>query len=351
MAVIANRIFVNNVPQSAHREDLIAHFSQFGNTLDVFLPASFSSPGMHKGIGFVTFAAPDSVEMAMQFPAHTIHGQPVSVEMCLAKKGEGKGQGLPGCANTGERVFVTNIGQEVTQEEVQAYFAQWGDWTDLYMPRGSYTAGHKGICFISYKDPSAVTQVLQHGAHQLRGQPIVVDVAVPRGDQKGAGKGHSAAHSPGPAPAAYPSHGKPAWKDPSWTGSSWTPPPATRYLPPAWPPSYQPRSTAWTPAPSPPTGGGGTPAPGRLFITKMDRTLTKEDLTAYFQRFGDLNDVYIPPGGKLIAFVGYCDPAATQAILQHKTHEVKPGCTVDVDAAIERPPLGGKGQGKRWQPY
>mmetsp|Transcript_95281 Transcript_95281/g.253091 ORF Transcript_95281/g.253091 Transcript_95281/m.253091 type:complete len:317 (-) Transcript_95281:107-1057(-) len=316
MAVVENRIFINNVPQSARREDLNAHFSQFGATVDVYMPAAFHTAGGHKGICFVTFATPESVDLAMKSPAHVIHGQTVTVEMCLAKKGEGKG--TPGYTNTGERVFVTNIGPEVTLEEVQAYFAQWGDWTDLYMPRGSFPAGHKGICFISYKDPAAVAQVLQHGTHHLRGQPIVVDVAVPRGDSKGVGKGPSLSYPS----VAVPGQGSPGY--PAYTATSWT---------------------------LPSTDVGGT-LPGRLFLTKMDRTLTKEDLTVYFQQFGDLNDVYVPQGGKQIAFVGFCNASATQAILHRKTHEIKPGCTVDVDMAIERPPLGAKGQGKvRFHPY
>jgi len=92
--------------------------------------------------------------------------------------------------------------------------------------------------------------------------------------------------------------------------------------------------------------------PGRLFITRMAADITQEDLRAYFQQFGELNDVYIPPGGKLIAFVGFKDAAAAQSLLQLRTHEVKPGSTVDVDVAVERPPLGAKGQGKlRFQPY
>lgn len=327
MDVVENRIFINQVPQSASKEDLSAHFSQFGSTLDVYLPNSFSSPGAHKGICFVTYASADSVDLALKSPAHMIHGQPVTVELCLPKKGDGKG--LPGFSNSGgQRVFVTNIGQEVTEEEVQAYFAQWGDWTDIYMPKGSFTAGHKGICFISYKDPAAVTQVLQYGVHQLRGQPVVVDVAVPRGGPKGGGKRSSQVFVPRPSTSrhivAAPGHPPPVYHSP-----------------------YLNTST-----PSAPPPMSGTPIPDRLFLTKMDRTITKEDLTAYFEQFGQLNDVFIPSGGKQIGFVGFVNASSTQAILRNKTHEVKSGCTVDVDMAIERPPLGSKGQGKgRVHPY
>jgi len=89
---------------------------------------------------------------------------------------------------SGERLFITGIPQDVTQEEVQAYFAQFGTWSDIYMPRGNYAAGHKGICFISFNGHDCVTQVLNTGPHHIRGQPVIVDVAAPRDAPKGKGK-------------------------------------------------------------------------------------------------------------------------------------------------------------------
>merc|ERR1712241_408637 len=102
----------------------------------------------------------------------------------------------------------------------------------------------------------------------------------------------------------------------------------------------------------PPPVATGQVLPGRLFLTKMPPSITKDDLTAYFQQFGTLNDVYIPSGGKAIAFVGYNDPTIASAVAHMATHEVKQGCFVNVDMAVDRPPLGGKGLGKsRFQPY
>lgn len=73
----------------------------------------------------------------------------------------------------------------------------------------------------------------------------------------------------------------------------------------------------------------------------------------YFGQYGELDDLFIPSGGKLIAFVGFKDALAAAVALQVQIHEVKEGCTVCVDAAMERPPLGSaKGQGKfRQQPF
>merc|ERR1719203_277404 len=252
-------------------------------------------------------------------------GQQVSVQVCLPK-GSGKGP-MPGTAASGDRIFISQIAQDATQEEVQAYFAQFGGWTDIFMPRGNFTAGHKGICFISYSNPVSVTQVLQTQPHVIRGQQVVVDVAAPR-NVKGGGKGSDIMLAAAQAQPTPPTAG---------AGAGTVIPPST------WP------GVVLTP--QTPTVQGQV-LPGRLFLTKMSASITKDDLTAYFQQFGALNDVYIPSGGKAIAFVGYNDPTIAAAVAQMSTHEVKQGCFVNVDMAVDRPPLGSKGQGKpRFHPY
>merc|ERR1719401_1684712 len=71
--------------------------------------------------------------------------------------------------------------------------------------------------------------------------------------------------------------------------------------------------------------------------------MTKVDLQLYFQQYGQLDDVYIPTGGKGIAFISFRDSVVSQRVLQAQQHFVKPGKAVLVDQAIDRPPLGGKG--------
>merc|ERR550532_1184957 len=89
----------------------------------------------------------------------------------------------------------------------------------------------------------------------------------------------------------------------------------------------------------------GTPVPGRLFVTRVTPDMTKVDLQLYFQQFGQLDDVYLPTGGKGIAFVSFRDSSVCQRVLQVQQHFVKPGKAVLVDQALDRPPLTGKGGG------
>jgi len=368
-STVDNRIFVNNVPATATQEHVTAHFAQFGATQDVYLPMLFGS-NRHKGIAYVTFDQPEARDMALKFQAHTLLGQQVTVQVCLAK-GQGKAAPLPGTTTTSEnRLFISGIAQETTTDEVQAYFSQFGGWSDFFMPKGSYTAGHKGICFISYTNPTSAKQVMENGPHIVAGTQVVVDMAAPR-DVKGVGKGFGKAGG-GCTPmqqqiqqhqlqqqqlqqqqlqqqhAAYGFAGgcQPMGGYQQMLGGCQ--PMAGGYgAVAAQPMGYGGMAMQQVNGPTPPSGNV---LPGRLFLTKMSPNISKEDLTNYFQQFGALNDVYIP-AGKLIAFVGYNDASIATAVAQMQTHEVKPGCSVCVDVAVERPG-GGKGLGKaRFSPY
>merc|ERR1719401_516064 len=89
----------------------------------------------------------------------------------------------------------------------------------------------------------------------------------------------------------------------------------------------------------------GSPVSGRLFLTRVAPDITKVDLQLYFQQFGQLQDVFIPNGGKGIAFVSFMDARVASQVLQSQQHTVKPGKIVLVDQALDRPPLGAKAGG------
>lgn len=338
MAIVENRIFVNGVPQSAKKEDLSTYFSAFGPVIDLHVPWSFGGPQSHKGICFVTFGAHEATEAVLGYHGHAIHGQPITCEQCLAKKGQGKGASLPGTAgSTEDRIFISQIPPECTQDEVQVHFAKFGSWTDFYMPKGTYPAGHKGICFISFEDKNSIALVMESGPHEIHGQRVVVDAAAPRegkGGCKGGGKGFAPQN---------------VYTPPGVQTTQYTQQPAGGYYQPN-PAVYVPPAAVNPPVVRPPVQGGVVP--GRLFLTGMTPGLTKEDLTLYFAQYGDLADVYIPPG-KNIGFVGFIEPSVAEVVQQVHTHVVKDGYSVNVEAAVERSPMPGKGgAGKaRYEPY
>jgi len=198
------------------------------------------------------------------------------------------------------RIFVRNVPQTASQDDLANHFGQFGQIVDLYMPLLFGSGQHKGMAFVSYESPESVKVALAHPAHEVHGEAMAVDVCLSKGKGKGAMPGYGAI-----AGGAFPAQ--------QFGGQL--------------------------------QQGAPQIKPGRLFLTRVSQAITSEDLVAYFQQFGELEDVYVPPGGKSIAFVSFQDPSIAAAVLQAPTHEVKPGCSVNVDAAIDRPNGGYGGKG------
>merc|ERR1712110_637353 len=98
-------------------------------------------------------------------------------------------------------------------------------------------------------------------------------------------------------------------------------------------PQVVPHVPQVVPPPALAPSAGPVAMTGRLFLTGVAEDITQDDLKAYFGQFGPLEDVYVQPGGKHIAFVSFPDQFTALAVLQIPDHEVKPGRVVHVEAA------------------
>mmetsp|Transcript_20461 Transcript_20461/g.37323 ORF Transcript_20461/g.37323 Transcript_20461/m.37323 type:complete len:406 (-) Transcript_20461:77-1294(-) len=379
-AIVENRIFVRNVPSAASRDDLATHFGQYGQIVDLYLPLVFGTQ-QHKGMCFVSYENPESVKVVLAQGVHEVLGEALAVDVCLSK-GKGKGSvpivgpvpadGLQAAAVPGlamqqavvqpgpqikpGRLFLTRVSQNITSEDLTAYFQQFGELEDVYVPPGG-----KSIAFVSFRDPAIAAAVLQTPTHEVKtGCSVNVDAAIdrPQGFAKGSG-GYVAGYVPQPVayvqpqPVAYVQPQPVAYVQPQIQPQlqlqPQLQPQMQPQLQPAWAGYQQQQPGALVAASLQPTvmapvAPAAAPhiKPGRLFLTKVPPDVTSEDLTVYFQQYGELEDVYIPPGGKAIAFVSFKDPSTAVAVLQAPVHEIKTGSSVTVDAAIDRPPISAK---------
>jgi len=247
-----DRLFVSKVPQELTRDHLRAHFAQFGDLTDIYMPAV---PGQnsHKGMCFVSFAHNNSVKLALGHGIHEVLGHKVVVDMAApraaqsgaqsASHSDGMSAGMtmaqysamagmgsygamnpyaamqamynpaamqayaqattgaqvggapslsPAAGTTGTpiqgRLFVTRVPPEVNKEDLQAYFSQFGTLTDCFVPNGG-----KGIAFVSFHDPSSAERVLTNRRHTVKsGRDVYVEQALdrpPLGGKGGGGKG------------------------------------------------------------------------------------------------------------------------------------------------------------------
>jgi hypothetical protein len=63
-AARTTRIFVARIPQSVTDTQFRSYFEKYGRLQDAYMPRDHSRQ-MYRGIGFVTFASPESVEKVM----------------------------------------------------------------------------------------------------------------------------------------------------------------------------------------------------------------------------------------------------------------------------------------------
>jgi RNA recognition motif-containing protein len=230
-----NRLFVTKIAPVLQRDHITEYFQQFGDLTDVYMPGP---PGgvTHKGIAFVSFADADAMQEALGHPSHEIHGYAVVVDVAAPRgpqvpkvvvvKGVrpitpnlayhglrihvppvsnpsvavGSWSGhlaapvighqpteivqvsptsspRPGSTGTPVpgRLFITHVPPDVTKDDLQLYFQQFGTLQDTFVPAG------KGIAFVSFQDASAAQQVLEAPQHVVKpGKIVVVDQALER---------------------------------------------------------------------------------------------------------------------------------------------------------------------------
>jgi RNA-binding protein Musashi len=87
------RIFVARIPSSVSDIQFRSYFEQFGTVQDAYMPKDPSKQG-HRGIGFVTYASPDSVERVMA-GTHVLNGNKVAIDRATPKD-RTPGASLPG---------------------------------------------------------------------------------------------------------------------------------------------------------------------------------------------------------------------------------------------------------------
>lgn len=82
------------------------------------------------------------------------------------------------------KLFVGGLSWETSKENLQRYFARYGEVVDCVVMKNSETNRSRGFGFVTFSDPANVSLVLQNGPHQLDGRTIDPKPCNPRSLQK-----------------------------------------------------------------------------------------------------------------------------------------------------------------------
>ncbi|CAE1321270.1 HNRNPABD [Acanthosepion pharaonis] len=149
----SRKLFVGGLSWETTAKDLREYFSKFGEVEHCNLktdPVTKRS----RGFGFVLFKEEATVDKALLEKEHKLHGRNID----------------PKRANPREpikKVFVRNLDQNLTENEIREYFGKFGKITKLELPFDKMRNQRRNYCFIEFESEEAVDKICENAGHQI----------------------------------------------------------------------------------------------------------------------------------------------------------------------------------------
>lgn len=89
-----------------------------------------------------------------------------------------------------QKLYVGNLSYDVTEDELSQLFGRCGRVTGVRIIKDRDTGKSKGFAFVEMESVEEAEAAVQHLKGQdLRGRPVVVDIAREKGRSSGGGRG------------------------------------------------------------------------------------------------------------------------------------------------------------------
>lgn len=199
-AAAGHRLFVTKISQDIVIDDVRNHFGQYGVMGDFYMPSPPHNKERHKGIAFITYDSPEIAQQVTTIP-HNIKGCDVVVEQAIARAEpngpalqNGPDDELRPTAEGYYKLFVAQLPFEVSKQEIEQYFSQFGELMDTYVPQNPATGQSKGIAYVTFNDKPSAMKALNTPPGTIGGRQFKV---IPSdGNKGGKGKGGGQRFSP-----------------------------------------------------------------------------------------------------------------------------------------------------------
>lgn len=148
-------IFVKNLAPSIDNKSLYDTFSMFGNILSCKVSTNAKRESL--GYGFVHYESDEAAQTAIQrVDGKVIAGQQVVVQPFRSKKE----RGVEGNTHVFTNVYVKNIPEDATEDEVRALFAKHGAIQSMKLV--TVEGKQKGFGFINFETPEEAAAAVEH---------------------------------------------------------------------------------------------------------------------------------------------------------------------------------------------
>ena len=81
-----------------------------------------------------------------------------------------------------EQLYVGNLSYQVNSQQLKQQFSKYGEVDTIRVIKNTKTGRSKGFAFVTYTDTKSAKKALSANGQDLRGRPMVVRMAKPRGE-------------------------------------------------------------------------------------------------------------------------------------------------------------------------
>jgi len=181
------KLFVGGLSWETTEKELREHFGQYGDIESINVKTD-PQTGRSRGFAFIVYAAADSIDRVSAAEEHVINNKKVDPKKAKARHG---------------KIFVGGLTTEISDDEIKAFFGQFGNIVEVELPFDKQKNQRKGFCFITFDSEQVVNELLKTPKQTISGKEVDVKKATPKPDNmpmsmvRGGGRGGRGARGGG----------------------------------------------------------------------------------------------------------------------------------------------------------
>jgi len=172
--VTTTDLIVRNLPYTLEEDGLRAYFETFGELVMVQLKKDLE--GKSRGFGFIRYKNLEDQGRCFS-ERHYIEGRSVEVKLPQSKSAGLDEVVYPGAPqpHLSRRIFVGRVTENITKEDLESYFAKYGEIADVFVPNP-----FRMFAFVTFVDAESARNLIELGEdHLINGCSVNVAFASP----------------------------------------------------------------------------------------------------------------------------------------------------------------------------
>lgn len=166
------KMFIGGLNWETTDESMKNYFSRFGEVTECTVMRDNVS-GRSRGFGFLSFKDPKCVTQVLS-QEHFLDGKIIDPKRAIPREEQDKTA----------KIFVGGVSADVTENDFKTFFEQYGTVIDAQLMMDKDTGRPRGFGFVTFDSDQAVETIVAEQFLNLKGKPIEVKRAEPRGREQ-----------------------------------------------------------------------------------------------------------------------------------------------------------------------